>query len=387
MNIRNILEKSYDIIHRDPGISSASQCLVQLASFLMLRLVTDLCRSSEIHDRQSADNYKFLWGEWVRGAGLSNPSIDEMFNHAIEDLDIDVNNYLYSHSAYRVIKTALSCIDNQLISIEIFRDVAAHLSDIDLTDKPELQRAFESIIFRTNSKSAQYGEFFTPRAILSAMVKVLPKRDFRWLYDPAMGTGGVFVEYSYNHPNSYLTRFVGCDSNKSSYLISSLNNLIIGVDNLELRLADAIQSHYAYENQKYDLVISHLPFGQAPEIYDSKYKTIDSLFIEHILESMEINGVGAVIVPPNFLLDKSSDIVQLRKILLTKCNLHTILCLPSGSFRPYIGIPANILFFHKGESTDEIWYYEVKTDFPLGRKKQLEERNFHEFIKFYKVKE
>lgn len=386
MNTKRKLEKSYDTIRRDPGISSASQCLVQLASFLMLRLVSDLCHSSENFERQSSEGYRFLWDAWAESAGTNHLSIDDIFVHAIENLNDDVNNYLYSHTAKRVIKTSLSCIDNQLISVEIFREVALQLSDIDLRDRPELQRAFESIIFKTNLKSAKYGEFFTPRVILNAIVKVLPKRDFKRLYDPAMGAGGTFVEFSRNHPNSHLTQFVGYDSNKSSYLICALTNLITDINNLDFRLADTLQIDYVSENQQYDLIVSHLPFGKAPEMHVSKFKTIESLFFDHILERMEANGVGAVIVPPNFLFDKSRNIAQLRKRLLMQCNLHTILCLPAGSFKPYIGIPAYILFFRKGESTSEIWYYEVKTDLILSRKKQLEERDFQDFIESYKVR-
>ena len=169
-------------------------------------------------------------------------------------------------------------------------------------------------------------------------------------------------------------------------MIGTLTNLIANDDKLDFRLGDSLKNGRPSEFEQYDLIMSHLPFGRAPEIYDSKYKTVESLFVSHILERMENNGIGFVIVPPNFLFDKSRNTVELRKKLLTQCNLHTILCLPSGSFKPYTGIPANVLFFQKGKPTNEIWYYEVVTDKPLGRKFQLKENDFAEFIALYEDK-
>jgi type I restriction enzyme M protein len=115
---------------------------------------------------------------------------------------------------------------------------------------------------------------------------------------------------------------------------------------------------------QYDVILSNPPFGgieengtenNFPSIYRTK-ETAD-LFVVLIIKLLKKNGRAAVILPDGFLYGEGVR-TKIKEYLLNECNLHTIVRLPKGVFNPYTGIKTNLLFFQKGTSTKDVWYFE-----------------------------
>jgi type I restriction enzyme M protein len=125
-----------------------------------------------------------------------------------------------------------------------------------------------------------------------------------------------------------------------------------------------------YETAKpedYDVVLANPPFGtrganSAPEREDFTIETSNKQlnFLQHILSVMKDGARAAVVLPDNCLFeDKAGEVF---KILMEDCNVHTILRLPNGTFVPYANAKANVIYFQKGASTENVWIYDNRTN-------------------------
>jgi type I restriction enzyme M protein len=95
-------------------------------------------------------------------------------------------------------------------------------------------------------------------------------------------------------------------------------------------------------------------------------------------------GRAAVVLPDNCLFeDKAGEVFE---ILTQDCALHTVLRLPRGTFTPYSqGVKANVIFFQKGRSTEDVWIFDARSNVPGITKKErpLTAEYFKEFEKCY----
>jgi type I restriction enzyme M protein len=107
-------------------------------------------------------------------------------------------------------------------------------------------------------------------------------------------------------------------------------------------------------------------------------------FIQHALTLLKLGGQAAIVVPDNVLFERSGK--GIRENLLKNCNLHTILRLPEGTFSPYsTGVKANVIFFTKGQSTNEVWIYDLRTNIVnINKGNPLTDKHFEEFEKCYR---
>jgi len=113
-----------------------------------------------------------------------------------------------------------------------------------------------------------------------------------------------------------------------------------------------------------DVIVTNPPFGGMEEDgiegnFPAMYQTRETadLFLVLIMHLLKDGGRAAIVLPDGTLFGEGVK-SRIKEKLLTECNLHTIVRLPNGVFAPYTGIKTNLLFFEKGESTKEIWYYE-----------------------------
>jgi type I restriction enzyme M protein len=121
-----------------------------------------------------------------------------------------------------------------------------------------------------------------------------------------------------------------------------------------------------------DVIVTNPPFGGTEEDgieknFPAEYQTRETadLFLQLIVEVLNEKGRAAVVLPDGTLFGEGVK-TKIKKLLLEECNLHTLVRLPNSVFAPYTSIKTNILFFEKGEPTQDIWYYEVPL--PVGVK-------------------
>ena len=237
---------------------------------------------------------------------------------------------------------------------------------------------YEKILEKNGQdKKSGAGQYFTPRALISAIVDVVDPKITETVADPCCGTGG-FLLAAYEH-----MRTPSRDVEKQRFL---KNNALFGADNTDLVVTLASMNLYLHDigvnkspivyqdslidksDRLYQVVMTNPPFGTRPQgsvdVSANRpefIKTSDNQvnFLQHIMSIVKTGGRVGVVLPDSILTDGDST-KKVRDKLLKEYNLHTILRLPTGIFYAN-GVKTNVLFFEKGEPTKDIWVYDYRT--------------------------
>ena len=237
---------------------------------------------------------------------------------------------------------------------------------------------YESILEKNGQdKKSGAGQYFTPRSLISAMVDVTRPQIGETVCDPACGTGGfLLAAYDYMKKQSqdkgkrdFLRNKAlhGSDNTPLVVTLASMNLYLhgVGTDRSPIICQDSLEKE---PNILVNVILANPPFGTRPsgsvDINRSDFyvetKNNQLNFLQHIMLSLKTGGRAAVVLPDNVLFEGGAGEV-IRKKLLSEFNLHTILRLPTGIFYAQ-GVKANVLFFTKGSSTKDIWFYDYRTD-------------------------
>lgn len=237
---------------------------------------------------------------------------------------------------------------------------------------------YESILEKNGQdKKSGAGQYFTPRALIKAMVEVTDPKITETVADPACGTGG-FLLAAFEHMKPQSKEIA-----KQNFL---KNNALFGADNTALVVTLASMNLYLHDigtqkspiicqdslldtsEKMFDVILANPPFGTRPQgsvAVDSArpefIKTSDNQvnFLQHIMSIVKTGGRVAVVLPDNVLTDGNAT-AKVREKLLSDFNIHTILRLPTGIFYAN-GVKTNVLFFEKGTKTKDIWVYDYRT--------------------------
>lgn len=243
---------------------------------------------------------------------------------------------------------------------------------------------YESILEKNGQdKKSGAGQYFTPRALIKAMVEVTDPKITETVADPACGTGG-FLLAAFEHMKPQSKEIA-----KQNFL---KNNALFGADNTALVVTLASMNLYLHDigtekspiicqdslldtsEKMFDVILANPPFGTRPQgsgevsaVRNDFIKTSDNQvnFLQHIMSIVKTGGRVAVVLPDNVLTDGNAT-AKVREKLLKDFNLHTILRLPTGIFYAQ-GVKTNVLFFKKGSPTEDIWVY----DYRIGIKHTL----------------
>lgn len=221
------------------------------------------------------------------------------------------------------------------------------------------------------------GQYFTPRALIKAIVDVVDPKITETVADPCCGTGG-FLLAAFDHMKGQSK-----DIEKQKFL---KNNALYGADNTALVVTLASMNLYLHDigvnrspiaykdslvettDDLYNVVLTNPPFGTRPqgsvEVAANRpefIKTSDNQvnFLQHIMSIVKTGGRVGVVLPDSVLTDGGAT-AKVREKLMKDYNLHTILRLPTGIFYAN-GVKTNVLFFDKGEPTKDIWVYDYRT--------------------------
>jgi type I restriction enzyme M protein len=261
------------------------------------------------------------------------------------------------------------------------------------------------------------GQYFTPRALINSIVKVMTPKAGMKIHDPACGTGG-FLLSAYNHivRHQKLNKdqkfelkhqtFTGNEIVPLAARLCVMNLYLHGVNGEETPISpdDSLRKN---PGAVYDMVLTNPPFGKksSEKIITAEGKAATKSltvvrddfwaqtsnkqlnFLQHVRSILKINGRAAIVLPDNVLFEGGAG-ETIRKKLLQSCDLHTILRLPTGVFYAQ-GVKANVLFFDKKEAskdfgTKKIWIYDLRTNkhFTLKENK-LKEEDLDDFVKYY----
>ena len=260
---------------------------------------------------------------------------------------------------------------------------------------------YESILEKNGQdKKSGAGQYFTPRALIKAMVDVTDPKITETVADPACGTGGfLLAAYEHMKPQSkeiakqkFLKEhaFFGADNTPLVVTLASMNLYLhdIGTETSPIVCQDSLIDK---SDKMFDVILANPPFGTRPqgsvEVYANRpefVKTSDNQvnFLQHIMSIVRTNGRVAVVLPDNVLTDGGAT-AKVREKLLKDFNLHTILRLPTGIFYAN-GVKTNVLFFQKGTPTEDIWVYDYRTGVKhTMATKPMTRANLDDFVSCY----
>jgi type I restriction enzyme M protein len=259
------------------------------------------------------------------------------------------------------------------------------ISEIPMQDRDTKGDLYEYMLGKI-ATSGQNGQFRTPRHVIQLMVELVAPRPDDVICDPACGTAGFLVA-----AGEYLRRqypdllhdakrrkhfhdglFHGFDFDNTMLRIGSMNLLLHGVENPDLRYRDSLAENHASDADTYTLVLANPPFAGSLDYENTardllqivKTKKTELLFLALFLRLLKPGGRAAVIVPDGVLFGSSKAHKELRRVLVEEQKLDAVVSLPGGVFKPYAGVSTAILVFTKTNSggTDAVWFYDVEAD-------------------------
>ncbi len=268
----------------------------------------------------------------------------------------------------------------------VLANVVDQLDAIDMADADTKGDLYEYMLGKI-ATAGQNGQFRTPRHIIKMMVDMTAPTPRDVICDPACGTAGFLIaasEYLLHHHSDEIYKdaesrrrfnestFHGYDFDATMLRIGSMNMLLHGVENPDIRYRDSLAQSDEDDAEKYTLVLANPPFAGSLD-YEStakdlqrivKTKKTELLFLALFLRLLQSGGRAAVIVPDGVLFGSSNAHKGLRKMLVEEQRLDGVISMPSGVFKPYAGVSTAILLFTKTNSggTENVWFYDMLSD-------------------------
>ncbi len=261
-----------------------------------------------------------------------------------------------------------------------------------------------------NEKKSGAGQYFTPRVLIDVMTRLIKPQAGERCNDPACGTFGFMIaahQYVSDQTDSFFDldadtaiferkeAFTGVELVHDTHRLALMNAMLHNIEGTII-LGDTL-SNMGKNLKGYDVVLTNPPFGtkkggERATRDDFTFPTSNKQlnFLQHIYRSLKADGKArAAVVLPDNVLFADGEGEKIRADLMDKCNLHTILRLPTGIFYAQ-GVKTNVLFFTRGETdkgnTKEVWFYDLRTNMPsFGKTNPLKAGHFADFEKAYEA--
>ena len=393
MNTQEIVAKLWNLCNvlRDDGITY-HQYVTELTYILFLKMAKETGSEENIPEG-------YRWDDLLARKGL------ELKSFYKELLD-----YLGERCTGRIqeiYKGAATNIDEPKNLEKIIRTI----DELDWFSAKEegLGNLYEGLLEKNaNEKKSGAGQYFTPRVLIDVMTRLVAPKAGERCNDPACGTFGFMIAASNfvrEQTNDffdldeetaefeYTQAFTGCELVHDTHRLALMNAMLHDIQS-KIILGDTL-SNVGKEMQGYDVVLTNPPFGtkkggERATRDDFTYPTSNKQlnFLQHIYRSLKADGKArAAVVLPDNVLFADGDGERIRVDLMDKCNLHTILRLPTGIFYAQ-GVKTNVLFFTR-EKTDKdntkaVWFYDLRTNMPsFGKTNPLKASDFAGFEAAY----
>lgn len=421
-----LIKSVRQILRKDKGLNGDADRLPLLTWVMFLKFLDDLEQGREDAAALDGENYTplieppYRWRDWAAKAdGINGVELLAFLNND-EAIRPDGKRgpglfaWLRAQGERddrggqrRVIANVFRGVQNRMVSGYLLRDVLNKINAIHFTSSEEvhtLSHLYESMLREMRDAAGDSGEFYTPRPVVRFMVQVTDPQLGESILDPACGTGGFLVE-AYEHLRAQVGKderkrallqndtLYGKEAKPLPYMLAEMNLLLHGLETPQIGYGNTLATKLndIGHNERVDVVLTNPPFGGEEEAgikanFPPNLQTSETalLFLQYIMRKLRYKdamvpelglnkahrakrgGRAAVVVPNGTLFDEGTA-ASIRQMLVKDFNLHTIVRLPQGVFAPYTDIPANLLFFDRNGSTQDLWFYEIPL--PEGRKK------------------
>ncbi len=412
-----------DILHKDAGCGSELDYVEQTSWVLFLKYLDDLEKDKATAAELTGKAYSpildadYRWATWAAPKG-SDGKIDHHKALTGDDLADFVNIQLFPYlkkfkadaeSADTIeykIGEIFSELKNRIQSGYNLREVINLIDSLRFrthAEKHEMSHLYESKIQNMGNAGRNGGEYYTPRPLITTIVKVLAPKIGDKIYDGAVGSAGFLCEaFAYLQSTKTLSTtdievlqkrtFYGKEKKSLAYIIGTMNMIFHGIEAPNIIHTNTLAENLAdiQEKDRYDIILANPPFGgkeraEVQQNFPIKTGETASLFMQHFVKILKAGGKAGVVIKNTFLSNTDNASVALRKLLLESCDLHTVLDLPGGTFTG-AGVKTVVLFFEKGSSTKNVWFYQLNLDRNLGKTNALNEKDLADFIELQKTK-
>ena len=378
-NVSGIVKSARNIMRQDTGTGSDELRILQLGWMLFLKIFSDKDKELELMD----DNYtspipaELHWDQWAGDdEGMTGDALLQFVDRKLFPTLSEIDLSTASRRAV-LVHEVFSNNYNYMKSGIHLRQVINKLNEIDFNSSKDLHlfgQIYETFLGELQS-AGTLGEFYTPRAITQLMTGMVNPVHGETVLDPACGTGGFLtavIEHLKSSASSVTEREAlaqnvrGWEYKPLPYMLANTNLVLHDITTPDIQFGDSLQrplSEYTRKD-RVDVIIANPPFGGVvsnnnENNFPQTYRTKESadLFLILMIHLLKEGGRAAIVLPDGSLTGDGVK-QRIRQKLLEDCNLHTIVRLPNSVFQPYASVATNLLFFTKGEATQNIWYYE-----------------------------
>lgn len=393
MTTQEIVSKLWNLCNvlRDDGITY-HQYVTELTYILFLKMAKETGAESQIPET-------YRWDNLTSKSGIELKKFyKELLTHLGEECTGRV------HEIYQGSSTNIDEPKN-------LEKIITTIDGLDWFSAREegLGNLYEGLLEKNaNEKKSGAGQYFTPRVLIDVMTKLVKPQPGERCNDPACGTFGFMIsasQYVRSQTDDFFDldadtakfereeAFTGCELVHDTHRLALMNAMLHDIEG-KITLGDTL-SNAGMSMKDYDVVLTNPPFGtkkggERATRDDFTFPTSNKQlnFLQHIYRSLKASGKArAAVVLPDNVLFADGDGERIRLDLMDKCNLHTILRLPTGIFYAQ-GVKTNVMFFTRGKTdkhnTKEVWIYDLRNDMPsFGKTNPLKSEYFDDFVKCY----
>ena len=405
MNISGVIKSVQDIMRQDAGVDGDAQRISQLVWMIFMKVFDAKEEEWELLNNKYKPIIpdKLKWRNWASDdEGITGDKLLEFVNDTLfkklKEMSIDEA----TDPRKVIVKSVFEDTYNYMKSGTLMRQVINKLNEINFSAQKErhlFNDIYESIL-RDLQSAGNAGEYYTPRPVTQFIVDMVNPKLGETVLDPACGTGGFLIcslenlkkhVSNVNDEKLLQNSIRGIEKKPLPHMLSMTNMILHDIDTPKIKHDNSlIKNVREYKpKEKVDVIVTNPPFGgieedgvetNFPQTFRTK-ETAD-LFLVLMMHLLKDKGRAGLVLPDGFLFGEGVK-TNIKKELLEKFNLHTIVRLPNGVFEPYTGIKTNLLFFDKTKPTKQIWYYEHPL--PEGYKKYTKTKPIrHEEFKLLK---
>lgn len=376
---------------RDDGITY-HQYVTELTYILFLKMAKETGTEDKIPE-------KYRWDRLVEKDGLALKKFYEELLRELGEKGTGRIQEIYSGARSNIEEPAN------------LKKIITNINDLDWYSAKEegLGNLYEGLLEKNaNEKKSGAGQYFTPRVLIDVMTELIAPKPGERCNDPACGTFGFMIAadaYVKAHTDDLFSltseqqafqkneAFTGAELVHETHRLALMNAMLHDIDG-KIYLCDTL-SNQGKQMNGFDVVLTNPPFGtkkggERANRDDFTFQTSNKQlnFLQHIYRSLKADGKArAAVVLPDNVLFADGEGQRIREDLMNKCNLHTVLRLPTGIFYAQ-GVKTNVLFFTRGttdkDNTKEVWFYDLRTNMPsFGKTNPLKAEHFDGFKAAY----
>ena len=397
MTNQEIVAKLWNLCNvlRDDGITY-HQYVTELTYILFLKMAKETGTEDKIPE-------KYRWDRLAEKDGLALKNFYEDLLRELGEKGTGRIQEIYSGARSNIEEPAN------------LKKIITNINDLDWYSAKEegLGNLYEGLLEKNaNEKKSGAGQYFTPRVLIDIMTELIAPQPGERCNDPACGTFGFMIAadaYVKAHTDDLFSltseqqafqkneAFTGAELVHETHRLALMNAMLHDIDG-KIYLCDTL-SNQGKQMNGFDVVLTNPPFGtkkggERANRDDFTFQTSNKQlnFLQHIYRSLKADGKArAAVVLPDNVLFADGEGERIREDLMNKCNLHTVLRLPTGIFYAQ-GVKTNVLFFTRGttdkDNTKEVWFYDLRTNMPsFGKTNPLREEHFEKFKTSYTAKD